>query len=250
MSHAGFDKYTSVFSPDGALYQVEYAFKAVTQGGLLSVAIRCKESVVVAIQRPVRDRLMKPDTVASLYTVTDHVGVCTTGRAPDGRAIVQRAREAASEYKYNQGIPMPLSHLAKRLGDKAQVRTQSAGLRPMGVMTTLVGVEQNDDTGVWEPKIFSVDPAGWVGGHFAFAAGKKYLEANSFLEKKMKSTNFDSLSEEEVAIIALETIQHAVDATLRASDLEVGRVTAAKREFEKVSDEQVEKWLTTLAEAD
>lgn len=250
MSRAGFDKYTTVFSPEGTLFQVEYAFKAVTQGGLLSVAVRCKDAVFVVTQRPVRDRLMKPETVSSLFPITDFIGVCTTGRAPDGKAVVQRAREAASEYKYNHGIPMPISHLAKRLGDKAQVRTQSAGLRPMGVMTTLIGVEQNDDTGAWETKIFSVDPAGWVGGHFAFAAGKKYLEANTFLEKKFKNAAFDRLSQDEAAMIALEAVQHAIDASLKATDLEVGRVTVAKKEFERVSEEQVEAWLTTLAEAD
>lgn len=250
MSHAGFDKYTSVFSPEGTLYQVEYAFKAITQSGLLSVAVRCKEAVVVVTQRPVRDRLMKPETVASLYNVTDHIGICTTGRAPDGKTIVQRARETASEYKYGHGIPIPISHLAKRLGDKAQVRTQSTGLRPMGVMTILIGVEQNDETGAWEPKIFSVDPAGWVGGHFAFATGKKYLEANSFLEKKVKQASFDSLSEQEISMMAVEAVQHAVDSSLRATDLEVARVTVKHPEFVTVADEEVEKWLTAIAEAD
>lgn len=250
MSRSWFDQYTTVFNPEGSLFQVEYAFKAVTQGGLLSVAVRSKECVVVVVQRPMRDKLMKPDSVESLLNVSDHIGICTTGRAPDGKAVVQKARELASDYKYNNGISIPISHLAKRLGDKAQVRTQSAGLRPMGVVTTLFGVEQNDESGLWEPKIFSVDPAGWVGGHFAFPAGKKYLEATSFLEKKMKNEPFTNLNQEQIAIIALETIQHAVDVALKASDLEVGRVTVEKKEFEKVSDEQVEAWLTTLAEAD
>eukprot|EP00796_Vickermania_ingenoplastis_P006167 gene6167-4445_t len=250
MSRTGFDKYTTIFSPEGTLAQVEYAFKAVTQGGLLSVAIRCKDSVVIVIQRPVRDRLMKPETVASLFYITDHIGMCTTGRAPDGNALVQRAREAAAEYKYKNGIPMCVSLLAKRLGDKAQVRTQSAGLRAMGVLSTLIGVEQNDETGAWEPQIYSVDPAGWVGGHFAFAAGRKYLEANSFLEKRCKNAPFDTLTEDQIAMIALEAVQHAVDASLKATDLEVGRVTTTTKEFERVPEEQVEAWLTTLAEAD
>lgn len=250
MSRGGFDKYTTVFNPEGVLLQVEYAFKAVTQGGLLSVAVRSKDTVVVVIQRPVRDRLMKAETVSSLTFVTDHIGICNTGRAPDGKAIVQRAREISSEYKYNHGIPIPISFLAKRLSDKAQVRTQTAGLRPMGVTTTLLGVEQNDQTGGWEPKIFSVDPAGWSAGHFAFSAGKKYLEANSFLEKKVKNASFDSLSRDEIAKIALQAIQHAVGALISASDVEVGLVAVGNKDFERVSDEEIESLLTTIAEAD
>lgn len=250
MSRSGFDKYTTVFSPEGTLFQVEYAFKAVTQSGLLSIAIRGKDSVVVVVQRPARDRLMKLDSVSSLCKLTDHLGGCTTGRSPDGKAVMEQAREVASDYKYKYGIPIPVSHLAKRLGDKAQVRTQHAGLRPMGVMTVIFGVEQNDDTGVWEPKIYCVDPAGWVGGHFAFAAGKKYLEANTLLEKRLKDAPFDSLSESQIAIIALGAMQHAVDASLKAADLEVARITVETKEFERVSAEEVEKWLTTLAESD
>lgn len=250
MSRAGFDKYTTVFNPEGVLLQVEYAFKAVTLGGLLSVAIRCKDAAVVVIQRPVRERLMKPETVSSLAFVTDYIGVCNTGRVPDGKAIAQRAREIASEYKYNHGIPIPISHLAKRLSDKAQVRTQTAGLRPMGVTSTLIGVEQNDSTGGWEPKIYSVDPAGWSAGHFAFSAGAKYLEVNSFLEKKFRNAPFESLKSDEIAMLALEAIQHAVDTSLKASDVEVGQVNVTSKKFEVVRDEEVEKWLTTIAEAD
>lgn len=250
MSGGGFDKYTTVFNPEGVLLQVEYAFKAVTQGGLLSVALRCKDTVIVVIQRPVRDRLMKADTVSSLTRVTDHIGICNTGRAPDGKAIVQRAREISSEYKYNHGVSIPISHLAKRLSDKAQVRTQTAGLRPMGVTTTLIGVEQNDATECWEPKIFSVDPAGWSAGHFAFSAGKKYLEVNSFLEKKVKNASFEGLNREEIAKIALQAIQQAIGALISASDVEVGLVDVEKKEFELVSEEEIETWLTTIAEAD
>lgn len=250
MSSAGFDKYITIFSPDGVLYQVEYAFKAVTYPGMLSVAIRCKDAVLVVTQHQVPDKLMRPDSITSLYNITDSVGCCMTGRAPDGRSVAQRAREEATEYKYKYGRPIPIGLLAKRLGDKAQVRTQQAGLRPMGVVTTLIGMDQSDEDGSWVPQIFMLDPAGWVGGYHAVAVGKKQVEAQAYLEKRQKGVAFDTIEMKEAAMIALAALQSAVGAALKASDVEMGRCTMSHRNFQRVPSAEVEEYLTAVAEAD
>ncbi|CAJ1035502.1 Proteasome subunit A N-terminal signature/Proteasome subunit, putative [Leishmania lindenbergi] len=250
MNRAGFDKYITVFSPEGSLYQVEYAFKAVTYPGLLTISIRCKDAVLVVTQHQIPDRLMRPDSVTALYEVTPGIGCCMTGRAPDGRALVQRAREEASDYHYRYGVPIPIAVLAKRMGDKAQVRTQQAGLRPMGVVSTFIGMDQSDEDGLLKPKIYTVDPAGWTGGHIACAAGKKQVEAMAFLEKRQKSTEFDTLTQKEAAMIALAVLQSAIGTAVKATEVEVGRCTAANPTFQRVQNCEVEEWLTAVAEAD
>ncbi|KPA86604.1 putative proteasome alpha 1 subunit [Leptomonas pyrrhocoris] len=250
MNRAGFDKYITVFSPEGSLYQVEYAFKAVTYPGLLTVAIRCKDAVLVVTQHQIPDRLMRPDSVTALYEVTAGIGACMTGRAPDGRALVQRAREEASDFYYRYGVPIPIALLAKRMGDKAQVRTQQAGLRPMGVVTTLIGMDVSDEDGSLKPLIYTVDPAGWTGGHIACATGKKQVEAMAFLEKRQKGTDFDALSQKEAAMIALAALQSAIGTAVKATEVEVGRCTVAAPTFQHVPNSEVEEWLTAVAEAD
>lgn len=84
---------------------------------------------------------MKPESITSLYEITPYIGCCMTGRAADGKCVISQARELASDYYYQYGLPIPIALLAKRLGDKAQVRTQQAGMRPMGVITTLIGMD-------------------------------------------------------------------------------------------------------------
>lgn len=250
MNRAGFDKYITVFSPEGSLYQVEYAFKAVTYPGLLTVAIRCKDTVLVVTQHQVPDRLMNPDSVTSLYEISPTIGCCMTGRAPDGRSVVQRAREEASDYLYRYGLPMPVGLLAKRLGDKAQVRTQQAGLRPMGVVATLIGMDQSDETGQLVPQIYTADPAGWVGGHYACAVGKKQVEAMAYLEKRRKDTDFETLSQKEVAMMALVALQSAIGTAVKATEVEVGRCSVQNPNFSRVPNSEVEEWLTAVAETD
>lgn len=250
MSRSGFDRHITVFSPDGVLYQVEYAFKAVTYPGLLTVAVSYKDGVLVLTQHQVPDRLMRPESVTALYNITENVGCCMTGRAPDGKALAQRVREVAADYKYRFGLPIPIGLLAKRMADKAQVRTQQAGIRPMGAVTTFIGMDQEDGTGAWAPRIYAVNPAGSVAGYFAYAAGKRQAEAQAYLEKRQKTAPFNTLTEREAAMVAISAMQSAIGAALKAADLEMGRCNADHRDFARVPDAEVEEWLTAVAEAD
>ncbi|EPY30848.1 20S proteasome subunit alpha 1 [Strigomonas culicis] len=136
------------------------------------------------------------------------------------------------------------------MGDKAQVRTQHAGIRPMGVVSVYIGFDESDETGEWVPQIWTVDPAGFVCGHFATAVGKKYVEASAYLEKRQKATPFDGLSEKDIAMIALSALQNAMGTSVKASDVEMGRCRAASRAFERIPNSEVEEWLTAVAEAD
>ena len=249
MSKGSFDKYITVFSPEGALYQVEYAFKAVGLPGLTTIAIRGKDGVVVVTQQKIPDKLIKQESISNMYQISPTVGCCTTGRNPDGRAFVGTTRQAASDYVYKFGVDMPCSLLAKRIADKAQVSTQEMGMRPYGVTMTLVGIEQLDN-GSKVPQLYKVDPAGFYCGYFATASGEKEIEGIAYLEKKQKGAAFDTLSNEEILSLALEAIQHISGSAIKARDVEVARCTVDAPAFNKVADTEVERLLTKMAEQD
>ena len=86
------DKRMKVFSADGRIYQMEYAFKAVNTFGMTSIAVRGTDSVVVCTQKKIPDKMIVPDSVTSMYAVTDAVGACIVGNMNDARFVGQWLR--------------------------------------------------------------------------------------------------------------------------------------------------------------
>merc|ERR1712232_739493 len=177
-SSAGYDRHISIFSPEGRLYQVEYAFKAIKTGDQTTVAIKGKDSAVVVTQKKVPDKLLDPSTASRMFRLSKKVGCITTGRIADGKFQVQRIRMEAAKFRHKYGYDMPPGTLAARVAKINQVSTQYAGMRPLGISMILIGIDEDDGPGVYK-----CDPAGTVFGFHATCSGKREQEALNFLEK-------------------------------------------------------------------
>lgn len=194
MSRSSYDRYLTIFSPDGRLYQVEYAFKAINTSGFTSIALRGKDCAVVCTQRKIPDKLLDPTSVSHIFKLTAEIGCIVTGRIADARAQVMRARSEAAEFKYKYGYAITPDLLAKRMANINQVYTQRAAMRPLGINMMIIGLDSDPERG---PQVFKVDPAGYYVGFRATAAGVKQAEAINFLEKQFKraSTSIPSIAQ-------------------------------------------------------
>mmetsp|Transcript_4268 Transcript_4268/g.12313 ORF Transcript_4268/g.12313 Transcript_4268/m.12313 type:complete len:249 (-) Transcript_4268:1553-2299(-) len=244
-SGSGYDRHITIFSPEGRLYQVEYAFKAVKTSGITSIAVRGKDSVVAVTQKKVPDKLIDPTSVTHLFKISKQIGMLATGMLADAKSLVQKARSEAAEFRFKFGYDMPVDYLAKVLADQAQIYTQAAYMRPLGVMPMLLGIDEERG-----PQLYKVDPAGYFVGYKAACAGSKDQEAVNFLEKKMKGA--EPLPFDAAVQLAIGALQNVLSEDLKASDIEVGVCQAgvAGGAFRVLTREEVDDHLTALSERD
>eukprot|EP00921_Rhytidocystis_pertsovi_P009423 GHVQ01015157.1.p1 GENE.GHVQ01015157.1~~GHVQ01015157.1.p1 ORF type:complete len:242 (+),score=26.75 GHVQ01015157.1:166-891(+) len=165
-SQSLYDRHITIFSPDGHLYQVEYAFRAVKSCNMTAIAVKGKDTVVIVSQKKMptqqlqQDKLLDPSCVTSVYNVTDEIGTVMLGRPADCRGIVYRSRSEAADFAEKKGYNIPVHWLAQRVADINQVYTQHAYMRPPACAGLFIAVD--DEKG---PSIYKFDPAGWFAGY-------------------------------------------------------------------------------------
>ncbi|KAF1750960.1 hypothetical protein GCK72_017511 [Caenorhabditis remanei] len=242
-SSAGFDRHITIFSPEGRVYQVEYAFKAINSTNLTAVAVKGVDTAVIAIQKRVPDSLIVADTVTSVYQISQTVGCCAIGMIPDAKFQVKRAQGEAASWKYKNGYDMPCELLAKKMADLNQYYTQNAEMRSLGC--ALLFISYDDEKG---PEVYRVDPAGYYRGMKGVSVGVKQVPATSFLEKKIKKKS--ELNSTETVELAIEALQNSLGIDVRSKDLEVVVVSKENTKFTKLTNDQVEHHLNQIANRD
>lgn len=239
---SNYDHHISIFSPQGRLYQIEYAYKAAsTASGLTSVAVRGANSCAVVTQKKIPDRLMDPKSVTHIFSITDKIGALVTGIYADCKSAVQRARYEAADFTFKYGYPVPVHVLARRIADIAQVNTQSAGSRPLAAVFLLIGVD--DEKG---PQVFKVDCAGHFLPFFATASGVKEQEAINFLEKKVD--NMKEYSTDETIRCAIMCLGSVLGSDFRGSEIEVACVEGKNGKFHPLTEEEIDDHLNAIAD--
>lgn len=180
-----------------------------------------------------------------MFRITKLIGMCTTGRDPDARALVQKSRQKAADFRFKFGYECPVDYLAKMIADDFQVYTQHAYMRPLGVSPILVAIDEEKG-----PSLYKTDPAGYYVGYTATTAGAKDIEATNFLEKKLKGS--PDLSYDACVRCAVGALQAVLSEDFKASEIEVGVVRADKNggSFHVLPSEEVEEHLTAISERD
>ena len=148
-----YDRVITVFSPDGRLFQVEYALETVNRGATI-LGIACSDGVVLGAEEKIESKLQDPDFAWKLYEVDTHLGAAIAGLGPDARVFIDHARVYAQINRLTYDEPVDVEVLTRRIGDLKQVYTQRAWVRPFGVSIIFGGVDKTGN------RLFATDPSG------------------------------------------------------------------------------------------
>lgn len=223
----GYDRAITVFSPDGRLYQVEYAIETVRRG-TIAVGVKCKDGIVIAVEERPR-KLQISHTAQKIFQIDDHVGVAAAGYIPDARSQVDNARFFSQSNKMIYDEPVEIETIAKHLADQSQQYTQYAGVRPYGVALILGGVVNK------KPQLFLTDPSGTYISYDAIAIGSGSDQVTDFLEKTYKN----DLSIDDASVLAVAGIYLASDEKEQTSHIRMAHITTESGLYELVSEEKI-----------
>jgi proteasome alpha subunit len=191
---AGYDRGITVFSPDGRLYQVEYAIETVRRG-TLALGIKSTDGVILAVEEKTR-KLQISNVTQKIFQIDDHIGLAAAGYIPDARTQVDHARFFAQSNRLIYDEVVDVEGVAKNLADMAQQYTQYAGARPFGVALILAGVDKN---GIG---LYLTDPSGTYIGYDAVAIGAGSEQVTEHLEKTYRN----DMSLDKACVLAIESI--------------------------------------------
>jgi proteasome alpha subunit len=230
---SAYDRVATMFSPDGRLYQVEYAGKIVEQG-TIGAGVVYADGVLFGVDKKVSSKLILPESIEKLFKIDEHIGAISAGLVGDARRLVQIARKEAQENKMYYEEKILVETLVKQLSAVKQLFTQYAGMRPFGVSFVIGGV---DDSGM---RLFETEPSGALAEYKAIAIGKGRKEAMKLFEKEYR----DAMGLEEAVRVVASALEKGLD---EKEKLDVNRLDFAfvskGKPFERVEKQKLKSIL-------
>ena len=230
-----YDRAITVFSPQGRLYQVEYALETVRPGST-AIAIACDKGAVLTVEERMHTKLQNPNFSWKLFQIDEHIGAAAAGLNSDARVLVDTARIHAQVIRLSYDEEPTVEAVAKRIGDVMQMYTQHAGVRPFGAALLFGGV---DKTGV---RVFYTEPSGMVLEYDAWSIGRGAERVKEFLEANYKR----EMSLDEAVDVALKALMSSVDRVEEGWTARLVTIPADTRKYTPMPTEELERRLEPL----
>jgi proteasome alpha subunit len=222
-----YDRAITVFSPDGRLFQVEYAREAVKRG-TTTVGLKYKDGVVLIIDKRISSRLIEARSIDKIFQIDGHVGCATSGLVADARVLVDRARIEAQIHRITYNEQIPVEVLVKRICDFKQNYTQYGGVRPFGTALLVAGVDQQGT------HLFETDPSGALMAYKAGSIGAGRNTVMSVFEEKYEpNLNLDG-----AIALGMEALTKASEGEIKPETVEIGLIQMGES-FRKLDPEDV-----------
>ncbi|KAL5014424.1 hypothetical protein ScPMuIL_008694 [Solemya velum] len=233
LTRSEYDRGVNTFSPEGRLFQVEYAIEAIKLGST-AIGIQTNEGVVLAVEKRVTSPLIEPSSIEKIMEVDDHIGCAMSGLIADSRTLIDRARVEAQNhwFTYNEkmsveSVTQAVSNLALQFGDDDG--DPGAMSRPFGVALLFAGIDEKG------PQLTHMDPSGTFIRYDAKAIGS----GSEGAQQSLQDVYHKSISLKEACKNALTILKQVMEEKLNSTNVEMATVTPLKK-FHMFTKEELE----------
>ena len=227
----GYDRTSTMFSPDGRLLQVEYAKKTVKQG-TNAMGLVCKDGVVLIADKRILDKFIVPKSVEKVFQVDEHVAATASGILSDGRILIERAQVVAQQHKVTYDEPIDIQSLVKDICNIKQQYTQYGGARPFGVSILFGGVDT-------EPRLFLTEVTGIFFEYKAAVIGENEIEIRAILEKEYK----ESLSVDDGIRLGIKALKKVLGREFDIERIDGAYIKTSEKKFKRLEGNILKKYI-------
>jgi proteasome alpha subunit len=224
-----YDRTITVFSPDGRLFQVEYALETVNRGATI-IGIACSGGVVLGAEEKIESPLQDTNFTWKLYGIDDHLGAAVVGLGSDARILIDQARIYAQSNRLTYDEPIDVEIITKRVGDVKQLYTQHAGVRPFGVSIIFGGVDRTGS------RVFTTDPSGSYRGYKAVAVGIGRETVENILKEEYR----EDLSLDEAVNLAIKCLTKSLEARGEPKRIKISVIPTESKKFQGIPEDKIE----------
>lgn len=232
---AAYDRAITVFSPDGRLFQVEYAREAVKRG-TTACGVTYDEGVLLAVDKSISSKLIVPRSIEKIFQIDEHIGIATSGLVADARRLIEDARVKAQRNKVAYSEPISVQALTRDICDIKQAYTQYGGARPFGTALLIAGVNE-------QPYLFETDPSGAFTEYKATAIGTGKTDVEKIFEKDYK----EGMAKKEAVELVLRGLARIAEKKLREEQLEIITIDP-KKKYQELKKEEIGKHLKAMGD--
>jgi len=229
-----YDRAITVFSPDGRLFQVEYAMELVNRGATI-IGLQCEEGTVLGSEENI-EPLEEAEYSWKIFRVDEHVGAAIVGLSSDARILIDQARIYAQSNKLTYDEPIDVEVVTKRICDIQQMYTQHAGVRPFGVSIIFAGVDKTGN------HVFGTHPSGTYRGYKATALGAGRETVLAILKEEYR----DNMTLEAAIKLVVKCLSSALEARQLPTRIKIATIPATTKKMEMLKDETVEAHIKEL----
>ncbi len=233
----GYDRGSTIFSPDGRLFQVEYAIEAVKRG-TTAIGVKTSEGCCLAVQKRLHTSLVEKEMVKKIFAIDNHIAAAIAGLTADAHVLVNQARIQAQIHRITYNEAITVEALTRRLANLKQMYTQHAGVRPFGVSLLIAGCDE-----MLGPQLYMTEPSGSYWGYRATAIGSSAPAIIEFLEGEYQEI---APKMEDGNLLALKALNQVSEGPIDEEMIEIAVISKENRTIEYLNKQDIAALINRL----